>query len=816
MTQETAVSSVKRAPTRRPLSIGRLRIFSLSRKAGNGRRLAIALACSAAATLFATTGRAGHEAPFYPSFYPQEIRIETLDRASASAGWAKARVHAYVGDDLFAGGAVPPDASSVASLRSYLVLSFDSHSGRYTAGSGDAKARCDAAGHVLRLLSQTRSGYVFHPYPITPYHADYLDQFDLAERARLQYASPIKRADRERRLSIRAKGALAEALVPARWRADSREWDATLEEIDIGKLIDPVRPAPWRKEGWFQAHLLYTNQFVGGGGLWAEHAYRRLVAGEYRGDAERIDLERSLVTMLAAGCERVVVGYTLRREYFNSEYSVGVEDVAFDSQDGLLAPIFPRSVKIKDFPWNGWLRIGLPVKPDTAWNPVAGFSDAFGRLLWLTVGDPALLREPYAGSWMSNRASVAVAGADISPVAVPESALMPETDTGSLRPVGAGRMARQHLRYSVVTSAFHDGTATGVADILYPYVFAFRWGSASGISTGDRDPGVTRSTALTRDWLAGIEVTGVETQTRDFGDDLKFTYRVPIVDIYLSHRASDAWLAAAAAPPWSTLPWEVIVLMEEAVGRGVAAFSREEAQRRGIPWLDLVRDHEVGMRLTALVEEFRQQGYRPEALKPFVTIDEARERWAALAAFHAQYGHFLVTNGPYRLDSWSDDGAVLQVFRDPTYPLGVGTFDSYAIPLKAYISRIDDQGDRIEIRADVEQVVTAQRSYEIERVALAAPSENTENDERPECRYVIVGPAGNTVRAGHATPGKAGEFVIDLRQLGPPGKYTIATGLFIGGNRVDPEVKLIEHRVARVAAPRATSRPPRGKAAKSQ
>jgi len=801
---------------RRPLGIGRLRTFSLRGKAGSGSRLAVALACSAAATLSPTVGRAGHEAPFYPSFYPQEIRIETLDRATAAGGWPKARVHAYVGDDLFADGAAPPEASSVASLRSYLVLSFDSNSGRYAVGSGDSKARCDAAGRVLRLIPQKRSGYVFHPYPITPYHADYLDQFDLAERARLRYTASNQRADRERRLKVRTIGALAETLVPTSWKADSRVWDVTLEEIDVGKLIDPVRAQPWRKEGWFQAHLLYADQFVGGGGLWAEHAYRRLVAGEYGGDAERIDLERSLVTMLAAGCERVVVGYTLRREYFNSEYSVGVEDVAYDSQDGLLSAIFPRSVKLKDFPWNGWLRIGLPMKSDTAWNPIAGFTDPFSRMLWLTVGDPALLRDPYGGAWMSNRARVAATGAGVSPVSVPASALMPEAETELLRPVGAGKVAQQRLRYSVVTSGFHDGTATGIADILYPYVFAFRWGSAQGTSTDGRDPVVTRATALARDWLAGIEVIGVETQTRDFGDDLKFTYRVPVVDIYLNHRASDPWLAAAAAPPWSTLPWEVIVLMEEAVGRGVAAFSREDAQRRGIPWLDLVRDHEVGTRLTALVEEFRQQGYRPEALKSFVTVDEARERWAALAAFHARYGHFLVTNGPYRLDSWSDDGAVLQVFRDPTYPLGVGTFDSYAIPLKAYVSRIDDQGDRIEIRADVERVVTAQRSYEIERVALAASSEDTENDERPECRYVIVGPAGNTVRAGQAMAGKAGEFDIELTELGPPGKYTIATALFIGGNRVDPEVKLIEHRVARVAARRATGGPPRGKAPTSQ
>ena len=96
-------------------------------------------------------------------------------------------------------------------------------------------------------------------------------------------------------------------------------------------------------------------------------------------------------------------------------------------------------------------------------------------------------------------------------------------------------------------------------------------------------------------WLAGFKLIGVTTESRNFGDDLQFHYRVPVVDVYLNYRSSDPWEAAAAAPPWSTLPWELIVLMEEAVKRGIAAFSESEAKRRGIPWLDLVRDHATGL-----------------------------------------------------------------------------------------------------------------------------------------------------------------------------------------------------------------------------
>ena len=62
-------------------------------------------------------------------------------------------------------------------------------------------------------------------------------------------------------------------------------------------------------------------------------------------------------------------------------------------------------------------------------------------------------------------------------------------------------------------------------------------------------------------------------------------------------------------------------------------------------------------------------------------MEQARQRWAALRRFARARGHLLVTNGPYRLDKWTNDTVVLQVFRDFSYPLGVGVYDRYALPL---------------------------------------------------------------------------------------------------------------------------------------
>jgi hypothetical protein len=766
---------------------------------------------------------AGHESPFYPSFYPQEIRIEALDPAAARAGWRKARVHAYVGEDPFSGVTPPAEAASVQHLHSFVVLTFDGASSQSRPADRKVKDWCESASRLIGALARGAGDFVLHPYPVTPYHADYLQHFDLAQQARARFAGGAADSA-SAALRIRGRGELAQSLIPARWKASASGWDATLEEIDLDRLVGAERAAagwsvaPWVRQGWYQTHLLFAGHLPDGAArAAAETAGRRLRSGDYREPAQRINLERSLVATLLAGCGRFVVGYRLKRERYNSEYSMGVENVGFDSQSGFESAVFARTVKLKDFMWNGWLRLGIAAKPAAAWNPVGGMNDGFGRMLWRAVGDPALLPAPYNGREIANRVSV---GRSLSAgaVAIPPDAVVPQPTSGELRPVGAGRTAQRHIRYFAVLSAFHHGARAGVADIVYPYIFAFRWATADANASAAHDPSVARSTALVRQWLAGFKVIRVEEQVRNYGADLKFSYRVPVVDVYLNHRLGDPWQRsrgeqspralnpdlrsgepgeeASIAPPWSTLPWEVVVLMEEAVRRGIATFTETEAKRRRIPWLDLVRDRETGRRLAALAESFGREAYRPAALKELVTADEARERWTALVRFHAQHGHFLVTNGPYRLKSWSADAAVLEVFRDLSYPVGLGTFDQLAIPLKAYISRIENRGARLELRAEVDRVSRFARSYDVVRVALGPASREADERDRLECRYVIVGPDGRVVRAGAEALNKSGRFVVDLGKLAAPGRYQVITALVLGGNSVNPEVKVFEHRVA--------------------
>jgi hypothetical protein len=755
------------------------------------RRLALLAALVVGWASPPTDAQADHALEFFPSYYPHEIRIEAVTPASAAKRLSDNSTHAYIGEDPFAGGAVPAHLGHGDSLESFLVLTFNPMSGAL----GDRESRCTAGAKLLAMLPREHRGYIFHPYPVTPYHMDYLQHFDLAEAAKKQHEPRPGQSGPALALKIQAKGKLAEKLVLPEWRRAGKGWEATVEEITLDNLLAPSRISlngwlgpPWLKEGWFHAYLLLAGTLRDGTAKQATAAiYQRLLTGAYDGQVERLNLERRLVSLLRGGCERMVVGYTVRREYFNrSDYSEGVENIAYDSQDGFNSPIFIRTVKLKDFMWNGWLRLGVESTPEAAWNPLGGFSDLMGRLIWSAVGDPAEFPSPYGSSWVANRvtSTVTTGKSPSGGVEIPKDALVPEPGTGLLKPVGEGKTARAKILYRVRASSFHDKSPMTAADLLYPLSFAFR----------SHDPFVDASTALLRDWLAGVKVLRAEQDVKDFGET-KYTFQVQIVEVYVNHALADPLQLASVAAPWSALPWNVIVLMEEAVERGYAAFSHEEAKRRGVPWLDLVRDQTLKDRLAALVEDFRRRGYVPQSLKAFVTPDEARGRWTALKKFYDKRGHFLVTNGPYQLHQWSAGATVLQAFRDFSYPLGLASFNQYPIPRRAYVSKLDIRDGRLEIQAEVERVFAFQRSYDIVREPLRPKSSTEDAVELPVCSYLVVTPTGDVSRAGTAQYQDAGVFVGDLGGPLKPGLYSIITALYLGGNYVNPEVKMIPHRV---------------------
>src|SRR4029077_12317976 len=129
--------------------------------------------------------------------------------------------------------------------------------------------------------------------------------------------------------------------------------------------------------------------------------------------------------------------------------------------------------------------------------------------------------------------------------------------------------------------------------------------------------------------------------------------------------------------------------------------------------------------------QFEREGFRPAILEALVSAEAARKRWAALAAFYRDHGHFLVTNGPYQLKSWSGDSATLEVFRDLSYPLGVGSFDVYAIPRRGYVTKVERREGGLRLSADIEIFMKFRRDYEIMRQPMRQVDATVRNRAAP-------------------------------------------------------------------------------------
>ncbi|MFB9266043.1 hypothetical protein ACFFWD_23285 [Bradyrhizobium erythrophlei] len=753
--------------------------------------LVVGLTCAVA--IAPPSARADHAVSYFPSFYPHEIRIELLDPEGAAREFVNKSdpLHAYVGAAPHFSGQIPEHLKSVESLKSLITVSINPQSSRLKS----REARCHAIEQAAAAL-HAPPDVVMHPYPITPYHADYLGHSD-----RL----PPGKATREPTDAVgptfRAGAHMSLPSPPAPLQAT--DWDVSLDETSVSALLIDAGigfndwPAPpWTKEGWFQAYRLLRPALTQASDReQADDLFERITHNEFRDRTEQLNLERELLAALLGSCERAVVGYRLRREFYTDDFSDGIENISVDSQSGLNSAVFVRTVKLKDFLWNGSLRIGIDPRSTAAWNPIAGFTGAAGRLVWSIVGDNAFLPIPYNSRWVQNRAEILTtdeSGIKWS-VRIPDDALMPQSMTGKFGPVGPGRGAMAKVLYRLSASNFSDGSVMETADLLYPYALAFRWG-AGGQHAATHDPEIAAATRLIRERLRGVKLVREEESSRSIADQT-FTYRSPIIEVYLDNLAFDEQENAVIAPPWSSVPWHVLALMEAAVERGIAAFSRGEAERRHLPWLDLVRDPAQLKTLRALIKEFAQTGYRPAALELLVGLETARARWQLLDQFVEANGHLLVTNGPYRLKAWSPNTFVFEVVREFTYPVGLGTFNGFAYPARALINEIERAGDLVLVSADAEFAVKQQRDHRLVRAPLKPDTlRGTLQPIRPDSQYVVIGQDGRVAAVGNLVRQPDNRFAASRPATLQSGVYTLFAAIFLDGNTINPAIGRIELR----------------------
>ena len=328
------------------------------------------------------------------------------------------------------------------------------------------------------------------------------------------------------------------------------------------------------------------------------------------------------------------------------------------------------------------VRVAIPSILSAPLNPVAGSFTVYDQMIIRATGAPALIPHPYSGLYLPLDLSWAEVEAEegspiqrssewldlrfVPKITVPKEAwlLWDPKDmrfytAGELYPQGLQARTRVvlHFRSDLWEKTWHDGTHFSLGDFLLRLIVLF-----------DR----ARPESAVYDESA---VPASENLKAHFKGVLIRSTDPLVVEVYTDLRFLDAeWLVAEAAElvyPFyeeGPGPWHVVAVLLWAEAQGKGALSQSKARARKVEWLNLLAGPSLGILAEAL-EEVRSKGFLPYRgfLGAFITEEERDERYAALARFFEERGHFWVGNGPFYLGLVKPVEKIVVLRRWPDY-----------------------------------------------------------------------------------------------------------------------------------------------------
>ncbi len=120
--------------------------------------------------------------------------------------------------------------------------------------------------------------------------------------------------------------------------------------------------------------------------------------------------------------------------------------------------------------------------------------------------------------------------------------------------------------------------------------------------------------------------------------------------------------------------------------------------------------------------------------------------------------------------------------------------DRYVLPLRAYMAKIESRDQGLRVSAEVERAERALRAYTIAREPFMGSAGDTLDRVPVACRYVVLAPDGDVLRAGTVPHADDGTFSVDLKGL-RAGNYSVLIALYQNGNHVNADMRAVPFRV---------------------
>lgn len=379
------------------------------------------------------------------------------------------------------------------------------------------------------------------------------------------------------------------------------------------------------------------------------------------------------------------------------------------------------------------LDIGVKQIHQGSWNTIGGLQDLYSASIHSMVADTATFRHPYTGEVIPFRSpwtDITTEG-PVGKIDVPSNVIKWNQTLQQWVQAGEGSTAISKVTFTPLYSKWHHGIQMDVSDMMYADYFTYEWGTNTG--PGDRTVDAEYTPAVS-------EALKLSKGSRYVAPDRIESY----IDIW----HYDEKEIAGSGAFFATEPWEVLAASERIVTDGRLAYSRSEAQAKGIEWYDpIVREHAEMVK--AELQKMKNEQFVPPALRGIITIEDAIKRYDASISWIENHGHAIIGNGAFYLDNFNVAGGTITInaFRDFSYPFEVGHWSQYETPQLAEI-----------ISVNVPRIVTMSQPTPIKvNVELSGqPSSNV------TVNYFVSNKDGIVVARGEAQPESPGQFNIDL------------------------------------------------------
>ncbi|NJE49627.1 right-handed parallel beta-helix repeat-containing protein [Thermococcus sp. 9N3] len=235
-------------------------------------------------------------------------------------------------------------------------------------------------------------------------------------------------------------------------------------------------------------------------------------------------------------------------------------------------------------------------------------------------------------------------------VSVPANALVWDDLTNTWKPVGNTSTVPVKLTLSCTLGTWHDGERMTLADYIASMSFAWEITySQDGFSLYPAN----KYYVGVLDKIKAVEFKQVNDTTVQI---VMYQNNVPIPGQELD--------SLALLVPYPLAPWQIYYAVEELIRK--PPYNEHKLDLEGFDQLNPQHSQDLLRELESLA----RTAPIPEYLGPYVSKEEAEERYASTSAFILEHGHSLVGNGPFVVEGYDPDASQLRLvaFRNPGYP----------------------------------------------------------------------------------------------------------------------------------------------------